>query len=57
MSKEFKLYTKNIRVSIKSALVEVYNSISLVERYYSPLRQIYKIIIEELPDLDKDTAL
>ena len=57
VSKEFKLYAKNIGVLIKSVLVKAYNSISLVERYYSPLRRIYKIIVKELPNLDKDTAL
>jgi len=29
----------------------------MVERYYSPLRYIYYIIITELPDINKDIAL
>jgi len=29
----------------------------MVERYYSPLRYIYHIIITELPDINKDIAL
>jgi len=29
----------------------------MVERYYSPLRRIYYIIITELPDINKDIAL
>ena len=57
ISKEFKHYARDMGVTTKSVLVEAYNSISLVERYYSPLRRIYKIITEELKDLNKDTAL
>ena len=57
ISKEFKYYARDIGVTTKSVLVEAYNSISLVERYYSPLRRIYKIITEELKDLNKDAAL
>jgi len=57
ISKEFKHYARDIGVTTKLVLVEAYNSISLVERYYSPLRYIYKIIIKELKDLNKDTTL
>jgi hypothetical protein len=38
-------------------LAEAYNSISIIERYYAPLRRAYKIILAELLDLSKDIAL
>jgi hypothetical protein len=28
-----------------------------MERYYSPLRRVYQIIVVELPRIDRDTAL
>ena len=31
-------------------LVEAYNSVSLVKRYYAPLRRLYKIIQDNLKD-------
>ena len=37
--------------------IEAYNSVRIVERYYSPLRRIYHIIIAELLDINKDMAL
>jgi hypothetical protein len=37
--------------------VEAYNSIGMVERYYSPIRRVYQIIVSEIPELDKDIAL
>jgi len=38
ISKEFKEYVNTIGICIKVVLVEAYNSISIVERYYSLLR-------------------
>ena len=37
--------------------VKAYNSVRIVERYYSPLRHIYYIITKELLDISKDIAL
>ena len=37
--------------------VKAYNSVRMVERYYSPLRRIYRIITIELLDIGKDIAL
>ena len=44
-------------VLTKSVPVEAYNSISLVEHYYGPLRRIFQIIREQLPNLNRDAAL
>jgi hypothetical protein len=37
--------------------VKAHNSVRIVERYYSPLRRIYHIIIAELLDINKDIVL
>jgi hypothetical protein len=44
-------------VLTKSVPIEAHNSIGLVKRYHGPLRRIYKIISEQLPDLHKNAAL
>ena len=41
MSKEFKQYAIIIGVNIKRVLVKAHNLISIVERYYSPIRHAY----------------
>jgi hypothetical protein len=41
ISKEFKEYANTIGICTKAVLVEAYNSISIVERYYSLLRRVY----------------
>jgi hypothetical protein len=41
VSKEFKEYTNTIGICTKAVLVKAYNSISIVERYYSLLQQVY----------------
>ena len=38
-------------------LVEAYNSISIIERYYALLYRAYEIISAKLLDLNKDIAL
>ena len=37
ISREFKQYVVNIGTTTKSILVEAYNLIGIVERYYGPL--------------------
>jgi len=44
VSTEFKQLVNSIVIEIKEVLVEAYNSVGLVERYYTPLRRVYKII-------------
>ena len=57
VSKEFKQYAITFGTATKSVPVEAYNSIGIVERYYSPLRRAYRIISVELPDITKEIAL
>ena len=44
ISIEFRQIANSIANEIKKVLVEAYNSISLVKRYYTPLQYAYKII-------------
>ena len=37
-------------IKIKEVLVEAYNSVGLVKRYYIPLRRAYEIIQDKLKD-------
>jgi hypothetical protein len=57
ISREFKQYIVNIGITIKSVLVEVYNLISIVKRYYGPLQYIYYIITSEILGINKDIVL
>ena len=57
ISKEFKYYAATLGVTIKLVLVKLHNSIRIVERYYSPLRQAYQIIITKIPKINKEMAL
>jgi hypothetical protein len=44
VSIKFRQLVNSIAIKIKEVLIEAYNSINLVKRYYIPLRQSYKII-------------
>jgi hypothetical protein len=46
-------------IEVKEVLVEAYNSVGQVERYYVPLRRAYEIIQDELKDehIDKEIML
>jgi len=44
-------------ISIKGILIKVYNSIRIVERYYSLLRRAYQIIITKIPKINKEIEL
>jgi hypothetical protein len=47
---KFRQYAKSIAIQVTEMPVEAYNSIGKVERYYALLRQVYKIIYNELRD-------
>jgi len=44
-------------IKVKEVPIKAYNSIRKVERYYAPLRRIYKIISLELRDASKKLTL
>ena len=47
---KFRQLANLIVIKIKEVLVEVYNSVGLVKRYYIPLQHAYEIIQNKLKD-------
>ena len=41
VSTKFKLNAKSINIEIIEMLIEAYNNVGKVERYYAPLRRVY----------------
>lgn len=56
MVKKFKNYATNMGIIVKNALIEVYHSISMVEYYHRPLRQVYSIITIKILAIKPDSA-
>ena len=46
-----------IGIKVKIVSIEAYNSIGIVERYYSLVRYTYLIIIAEIKGISKEIAL
>ena len=44
-------------MKIKIVLIEVYNSIGIIEHYYSLIQYTYNIITAEIPDINKEIVL
>ena len=44
-------------ITLKAVLVKVYNSIRIVELYYSLVQRTYYIIIVKIKGIEKDIAL
>jgi len=44
-------------IKVKEVPIKAYNSIGKVERYYTLLRRVYKIISSELEDASKELTL
>ena len=44
---KFKSMARTIAVTVKEVPVKAHNSVGLVERYYTPLRQAFKIFQED----------
>jgi hypothetical protein len=57
INKKFKQYTIAIGTITKNILVETYNLISIIKRYYRLFRRTYQIICKELLDLLKKIIL
>jgi len=38
-------------------LVEVYNSVSKVEQYYTPVRRVYELFLKSFPKISKEERL
>ncbi len=56
-SKEFAQHANTIGIKVKIVPVEAYNSVRIVEHYYSPIQRAYYIITTEIPGINKDMAL
>ena len=57
MARAFEANADMLHISTKSIPVEAANSMSIVERYHSPLRRAFNIVKKEAPDMDDDDAL
>jgi len=44
-------------IKVKEVPIKAYNSVRKVERYYTPLRRVYKIISLELEDASEELTL
>jgi len=44
-------------IKVKEVPIKAYNSVRKVERYYTPLRCVYKIISLELEDASEELTL
>lgn len=57
MAAAFQSNSDMLHIRTKAIPVEAAHSMSIVERYHTPIRRAYKIICKEAPDLNKETAL
>ncbi len=57
MIKEFKQYADNMRIVVKTILVETHHSIETMKRYHDSLRRMYAIITTEISNIDLEIAL
>lgn len=57
MVKEFKQYTANMNIIVKNAPIQAYHSISIIEWYHEPLRQVYSIITTKIPNIVPNLGL
>jgi len=44
-------------IKVKEVPIKAYNSVKKVERYYTPLRRVYKIISLKLEDASEELIL
>jgi hypothetical protein len=57
VTKEFKQYADNMRITVKTIFVETHHSIEMMKRYHDSLRRMYAIITIEISDIDLEIAL
>jgi hypothetical protein len=55
--KKFKQYADNMKIAIKTTLVETHHSIEMMKRYHDSLRRMYAIITIEISSIDLEIAL
>jgi hypothetical protein len=57
ITREFKQYADNMRITIKTISVETHHSIEMMKRYHDSLRRMYAIITTEISNIDLEIAL
>jgi hypothetical protein len=57
VARDFKQYADNMRITIKTVLVETHHSIKMMKRYHDSLRRIYSIITIEISGIDLELVL
>ncbi len=57
VAREFRQYADNMRITIKTILVETHHSIEMMKRYHDSLRRVYAIITTEISSIDLEIAL
>jgi predicted component of viral defense system (DUF524 family) len=57
VTKEFKQYADNIKITVKTILVETHHSIEMMKRYHDSLRRMYAIITTEISSIDLEITL
>ncbi len=57
MTKEFKQYADNMKITVKTTFVETHHSIKMMKRYHDSLRRVYAIITIEISNIDLEIAL
>ncbi len=57
VAREFKQYADNMKITIKTILVETHHSIEMKKRYHDSLRRMYAIITTEISNIDLEITL
>ncbi len=57
VAREFKQYAGNMRITVKTILVETHHSIEMMKRYHDSLCRMYAIITTEISDIDSEIGL
>jgi transcriptional regulator with GAF, ATPase, and Fis domain len=57
VTREFKQYAVNMRITIKTISVETHHSIEMMKRYHDSLRRVYAIITTAISSIDFEIAL
>ncbi len=57
MTKEFKQYADNMKITVKTTFIETHHSIKMMKRYHDSLRRMYAIITTEISNIDLEITL
>jgi hypothetical protein len=57
VAREFKQYAVNMRIIVKTTVVETHHSIEMMKRYHDSLRRVYAIITIEISNINLEIAL